>query len=78
MFTKRFSQVYNREWWDYTLYLMVRMAAQTAVGVILANQAGWLEHWYETVVSIGTMVLLSFLTSILTSPVPSKSDDSDV
>lgn len=78
MFTKRFSQVYNKQWWDYTLYLMVRMAAQAAVGAILANQAGWFEHWYETAISIGTLVLLSFLTSVLTSPVPSTPDDSNV
>lgn len=78
MFTKRFSQVFNATWWDYTLYLMVRMAAQTGVGAILANQAGWFTHWYETVISIGTMVLLSFLTSILTSPVPKQPDDTNV
>lgn len=55
-------------WWDEAFDRMIKSAAQWLIGAIAANLSGWFTQWYQLLISIGTGVLLSFLTSILVDP----------
>ena len=60
--------MFSKKWWGKTLERMIKTAAQTLIGLIGADKLllslDWSFMWQFT----ATMVLLSFLTSIVTTP----------
>lgn len=73
-----FTNLFTDEWWKYTFYLMTRAGAQSLLAAITADQLGWFTQWYQIGATVLTFMVMSFLTSILSSPVPKRPDDSDV
>lgn len=67
--------MFTRKWWGKTLERMMKTAAQTLIGTIGADklllELPWNFIWQFT----ATMILLSFLTSILTTPMGPDSQD---
>lgn len=62
------SKLFTREWWVATRDRVVKSMAQALIFAIGANYAGWLDMWYQTLIMVLTMGLLSFATAIAFPP----------
>lgn len=63
MFAKYFWA--DPAWWGSAIDRMIRSAAQALAAAILADQIGWFNHFYQIAITVGTMTLLSLLSSIV-------------
>lgn len=61
--------MFSKNWWKSTLDRAVKTAAQTFIVALGTDQLGWLAlNWGQIGVFVGISTLLSFATSIASTP----------
>lgn len=64
--------MFTKDWWHATAIRVARTAAQTFIAAVGADYVGWFTSWHQIALSVLTMSLLAFATSVAFPPPEGK------